>query len=178
MQRMSAISTLTNKYVEKLKGLNCKILETRKTSPLNRFLEKEAVKIGGGYNHRFGLYDMVMLKDNHIDFCGGLPQALEKTKAYLTENSLEIPVIVEVRNGFEIDQVMNFPWVKRILLDNMSPKILMENVQKIDGEFETEASGNIIADNLVSYAETGVDYVSMGALTYAAIPIDLSLKAV
>jgi nicotinate-nucleotide pyrophosphorylase (carboxylating) len=119
-----------------------------------------------------------MIKDNHIDFCGGLPQALEKTKAYLTENSLEIPVIVEVRNGFEIDQVMNFPWVKRILLDNMSPKILMENVQKIDGEFETEASGNIIADNLVSYAETGVDYVSMGALTYAAIPIDLSLKAV
>lgn len=178
MQRMSGIATLSHQLSHKIRHTKCKILDTRKTTPGFRYPEKWAVTIGGGYNHRMGLFDAIMIKDNHIDFCGGLPQALEKTKAYLTENSLEIPVIVEVRNGFEIDQVMNFPWVKRILLDNMSPKILMENVQKIDGEFETEASGNIIADNLVSYAETGVDYVSMGALTYAAIPIDLSLKAV
>ena len=178
MQRMSAIATLTHKYVKAIEGLPTKVLDTRKTTPLIRFLEKEAVKIGGGHNHRMGLYDMIMIKDNHIDFCGGLSQALEKTEVYIRKNALEIPVIVEVRNGDEIDQLMRFSWVKRILLDNMSPEILTENIKKINGKFETEASGNISAQNLVSYAETGVDYVSMGALTYATVTIDLSLKAV
>ena len=178
MQRMSGIASLSHQLSQKIKHTKCKILDTRKTTPGFRYPEKWAVTIGGGYNHRMGLFDAIMIKDNHIDFCGGLPQALEKTKAYLTENALEIPVIVEVRNEIEIDQAMGFPWIKRILLDNMSPEILKVNIGKIDGKFETEASGNIGGDNLVSYAETGVDYVSMGALTYAAIPVDLSLKAV
>jgi nicotinate-nucleotide pyrophosphorylase (carboxylating) len=178
MQRMSGIATLSHQLCCIIRQTKFKILDTRKTTPGFRYPEKWAVSIGGGLNHRMGLFDAIMIKDNHIDFCGGLFQALEKTKAYLTEKNLVTPVIVEVRNGLEIDQVMDFPWVKRVLLDNMSPKILMENVKKIDGKFETEASGNIITDNLVSYAETGVDYVSMGALTYAAIPVDLSLKAV
>ena len=178
MQRMSGIASLSHQLSQKIQHTRCIILDTRKTTPGFRYPEKWAVAIGGVQNHRMGLFDAIMIKDNHIDFCGGLPQALEKTKAYLAENALEIPVIVEVRNTLEIDQVMLFPWVKRILLDNMSPEILVEHIEKIDGKFETEASGNISAQNLVSYAETGVDYVSMGALTYAAVPIDMSLKAV
>ena len=178
MQRMSGIATLSNKLGQKIQHTNCKILDTRKTTPGFRYPEKWAVAIGGCHNHRMGLFDAIMIKDNHIDFCLGLTQALEKTKSYLKKNSLEIPVIVEVRNTHEIDQVMNFPWVKRILLDNMSPKILKKNIKKINGKFETEASGNITEKHLVSYAETGVDYVSMGALTYAAVPVDLSLKAI
>lgn len=177
MQRMSGIATLSHQLSQKIKHTKCKILDTRKTTPGFRYPEKWAVTIGGGYNHRMGLFDAIMIKDNHIDFCGGVSQALEKTKAYLTQNTIEVPVIVEVRNELEIDQVMHFPWVKRILLDNMTPETLMENVEKINGKFETEASGNISAHNLVSYAETGVDYLSMGALTYAAVPVDLSLKA-
>ena len=125
-----------------------------------------------------GLFDAIMIKDNHIDFCGGVSQVLEKTKTYLRQNTLDLPVIIEVRNEFEIRQVMNFPWVKRILLDNMSPKKLLENIEIINRKFETEASGNINAKNLVTYAETGVDYISMGSLTNTAVPIDLSLKAV
>ena len=178
MQRMSGIATLSHQLSQKIRHTGCKILDTRKTSPGFRYPEKWAVSIGGGYNHRMGLFDVIMIKDNHIDFCGGVSQALDKTKAYLDKNTLEIPVIVEVRNDHEIDQVKDFPWVKRILLDNMTSKILKENVEKINGKFETEASGNITAHNLVSYAETGVDYVSMGALTYGAVPIDLSLKAI
>ena len=178
MQRMSGIATLSHQLSQKIQHTNCKILDTRKTTPGFRYPEKWAVAIGGARNHRMGLFDTIMIKDNHIDFCGGLPQALEKTKAYLAQNALVINVIVEVRSALEIDQVMRFPWVKRILLDNMSPEILMENIRKINGKFETEASGNINTQNLVSYAETGVDYVSMGTLTYAAVPIDLSLKAV
>ena len=125
-----------------------------------------------------GLFDAIMIKDNHIDFCGGVRQTLEKTKIYLEQNTLDLPVIVEVRNATEIDQVMDFPWVKRILLDNIPPKVLMKNIEEINGDFETEASGNITDQNLVTYAETGVDYVSMGALTYGAVPVDLSLKAI
>jgi nicotinate-nucleotide pyrophosphorylase (carboxylating) len=178
MQRMSGIATLSRQLSQKIQHTHCKILDTRKTTPGFRYPEKWAVAIGGGHNHRMGLFDAIMIKDNHIDFCGGLAQALEKTKAYLAQNALKIPVIVEVRNTLEIDQVMRFPWVKRILLDNMSPEVLTENIKKINGKFETEASGNITAQHLVCYAETGVDYVSMGALTYAAVPIDLSLKAV
>tara|TARA_B100000963_G_scaffold12095_1_gene9346 strand:- start:10493 stop:11353 length:861 start_codon:yes stop_codon:yes gene_type:complete len=178
MQRMSGIATLSNRLSQKILHTNCKILDTRKTTPGFRYPEKWAVSIGGGYNHRMGLFDAIIIKDNHADFCGGLTQALEKTKGYLIKNALEIPVIVEVRNGNEIDQVIRFPWVKRILLDNMSPEILMENIKKINGKFETEASGNISAQNLIYFAESGVDYVSMGALTYGANTTDLSFKAV
>jgi len=178
MQRMSGIATLSRRLSEKIKHTDCKILDTRKTTPGFRYPEKWAVSIGGGYNHRMGLFDAIMIKDNHIDFCGGVKPALIKTKAYLDQNQYDIPVIVEVRNDQEITQVMDFPWVKRILLDNMTPKILAEKIKKINGKFETEASGNITEDTLLSYAETGVNYVSMGAITYGAIPIDLSLKAV
>ena len=178
MQRMSGIATLSRRLSEKIKHTDCKILDTRKTTPGFRYPEKWAVSIGGGYNHRMGLFDAIMIKDNHIDFCGGVKPALIKTKAYLDQNQYDIPVIVEVRNDQEITQVMDFPWVKRILLDNMTPKILAEKIEKINGKFETEASGNIKEDTLLSYAETGVNYLSMGAITYGAIPIDLSLKAV
>ena len=178
MQRMSGIATLVRRLTKKIQHTSCKILDTRKTTPSFRYPEKWAVAIGGGYNHRMGLFDAIMIKDNHIDFCGGVSQALQKTKIYLDQNKLDLPVIVEVRNALEIDQVMDFSWVNRILLDNMSPDVLMKNIEKIDGYFETEASGNITDRSLVPYAETGVDYLSMGALTYGAVPIDLSLKAI
>ena len=178
MQRMSGIASLSYQLSQNIRHTSCKILDTRKTTPGFRYPEKWAVSIGGGYNHRMGLFDSIMIKDNHIDFCGGVPQALEKTKAYLERNGLEIPVIVEVRDAKEIDETIAFPWVKRILFDNMKPQILRKNIELINGEFETEASGNIDRSNLVSYAETGVNYVSMGALTYAAVPADLSLKAI
>ncbi len=178
MQIMSGIATLTDELSQKIQHTSCKLLDTRKTTPGFRYPENWAVTIGGGHNHRMGLFDAIMIKDNHIDFCGGIDEALEKTKAYLKKNILDLPVIVEVRNAAEIDRVVRFPWVKRILLDNMSPKILTKNIQRINGQFETEASGNITEKSLVSYAETGVDYISMGALTYAAPLIDLSLKAV
>jgi len=178
MQRMSGIASYVERLTKKIQHTNCKILDTRKTTPGFRYPEKWAVSIGGGYNHRMGLFDAIMIKDNHIDFCGGIGEALEKTKNYIDEKKLNLPVIVEVRGGLEIDQVMEFPWVDRILLDNMTPGILKQNIEKIDGKFETEASGNITEERLVSYAETGVDYVSMGAVTYGAVPVDLSLKAV
>ena len=178
MQRMTAISTLSHQLSQNIRHTSCKILDTRKTTPGFRYPEKWAVSIGGGYNHRMGLFDAIMIKDNHIDFCGGVTQALEKTKSYLEQNDLQIPVIVEVRDEKEINETTAFPWVKRILLDNMTPHALRKNIELINGAFETEASGNIDQSNLVSYAETGVNYVSMGSLTYAAVPIDLSLKAV
>lgn len=178
MQRMSGIASYVERLTKKIQHTNCKILDTRKTTPGFRYPEKWAVSIGGGYNHRMGLFDAIMIKDNHIDFCGGIGKALDKTKNYIDEKKLNLPVIVEVRGGLEIDQVMEFPWVDRILLDNMTPGILKQNIEKIDGKFETEASGNITEERLVSYAETGVDYVSMGAVTYGAVPVDLSLKAV
>ena len=178
VQRMSGIASYVERLTKKIQHTNCKILDTRKTTPGFRYPEKWAVSIGGGYNHRMGLFDAIMIKDNHIDFCGGIVEALEKTKNYIDEKKLNLPVIVEVRGGLEIDQVMEFPWVDRILLDNMTPGILKQNIEKIDGKFETEASGNITEERLVSYAETGVDYLSMGAVTYGAVPVDLSLKAV
>ena len=178
MQRMTGISTLSHQLSQNIRHTSCKILDTRKTTPGFRYPEKWAVSIGGGYNHRMGLFDAIMIKDNHIDFCGGVTQALEKTKSYLKQNDLQIPVIVEVRDEKEINETMAFPWVKRILLDNMKPHTLKKNIELINGAFETEASGNIDQSNLVSYAETGVNYVSMGSLTYAAVPVDLSLKAV
>jgi nicotinate-nucleotide pyrophosphorylase (carboxylating) len=178
MQRMSAISTLTNKYVEKLEGLNCKILDTRKTSPLNRFLEKEAVKIGGGYNHRFGLYDMVMLKDNHIDFAGGIQQAIEKTNNYLKEKKLDIKIEIETRNLEEVRQVLDCGHIHRIMMDNFNYKDLKTGVKLINGLYETEASGGINLDTVKNYAMCGVDYISVGALTHSVNNMDLSLKAV
>ena len=162
---------------QKINHTKCKILDTRKTTPGFRYPEKWAVTIGGGYNHRMGLFDAIMIKDNHVDFCGGMESALLKTKDYLDRNQLKIDVIVEVRNQTEIEAVMDFPWVKRILLDNMEPDEIKDKVAWVNNSFETEASGNINEENLIRYAETGVDFISMGALTHSAKNVDLSLKA-
>lgn len=177
MQRMSGIATLTRQYVEKIKGSGAKILDTRKTTPLFRRFEKEAVRIGGGFNHRMGLYDMIMLKDNHIDFCGGIAQAIHQTQAFLNDRQLDLKIEVETRNLEEIQKVLDAGGVHRIMLDNFSPELMKEGVRMINGRFETEASGGITLDNIAAYAETGVDYISVGALTHHAVSLDLSLKA-
>jgi len=177
MQKMSGIASLANHLNKKINHTNCQILDTRKTTPGFRYPEKWAVSIGGGYNHRMGLFDAIMVKDNHVDFCGGMEKALIKIKCYLDKNQFNIPVIVEVRNQDEIEIVMRFPWVKRILLDNMTPSQLSKEVSWINNAFETEASGNINFENLIQYAETGVNFISMGALTHSAKNIDMSLKA-
>ena len=177
MQRMSGIASFTHQLNQKINHTKCKILDTRKTTPGFRYPEKWAVTIGGGYNHRMGLFDAIMIKDNHVDFCGGIESTLLKAKDYLDRNQLKIDVIVEVRNQNEVEAVMDFPWVKRILLDNMEPDEIEEKVAWINNSFETEASGNINEDNLIQYAETGVDFVSIGALTHSAKNVDLSLKA-
>ena len=177
MQRMSGIASFTHQLNQKIKHTKCKILDTRKTTPGFRYPEKWAVTIGGGYNHRMGLFDAVMIKDNHVDFCGGMQNTLLKIKDYLERSQLKIDVVVEVRNQIEIEAVMEFPWVKRILLDNMEPGQIQEKVSWINNSFETEASGNINENNLIQYAETGVDFLSIGALTHSAKNIDLSLKA-
>lgn len=178
MQRMSGIATLTSAYVDKIKHTNAKVLDTRKTTPLFRQLEKEAVKIGGGVNHRFGLYDMVMLKDNHIDFCGGIEAAIRKTHQYLKDHNIHVKMEIETRSLEDIEQVLAVGLVDRIMLDNFSPEMMKEGVALINRRFETEASGGINLDTIVSYAETGVDYISIGALTHQARSLDLSLKAV
>ncbi len=178
MQRMSGIATLTRQYVEKIKGSQSRILDTRKTTPLFRRFEKEAVRIGGGFNHRMGLYDMIMLKDNHIDYCGGIAQAIHKTKAFLKDYNLDLKIEVETRNPDEIKQVLEAGPVHRIMLDNFSPQLMEEGIKLIDGRCETEASGGITLDNIEQYAATGVDYISVGALTHHAVSLDLSLKAV
>jgi nicotinate-nucleotide pyrophosphorylase (carboxylating) len=177
MQRMSGIATLTNKYVQKLSGYNTKLLDTRKTTPGLRFLEKAAVRTGGGYNHRMGLFDMIMLKDNHIDFCGGIAQAIEKADQYLKKNNLKLPVEVEVRTLEDVREVMKIGKVDRIMFDNFSPKLTIEAVKMVGGKYETESSGNITLDTIESYAGTGVDFVSTGAITHHAVSLDLSLKA-
>ena len=177
MQRMSGIASLTRHLNKKINHTKCKILDTRKTTPGFRYPEKWAVTIGGGYNHRMGLFDAIIIKDNHVDFCGGMQKTLLKTKDYLDRNQLKIDVVVEVRTQIEIETVMNFPWVKRILLDNMGPDQIKEKVAWINKAFETEASGSISEENLIRYAETGVDFISMGALTHSAKNVDLSLKA-
>jgi len=177
MQRMSGIASFTHQLNQKINHTKCKILDTRKTTPGFRYPEKWAVIIGGGYNHRMGLFDAIMIKDNHVDFCGGMENTLLKTKQYLDRNQLKMDVVVEVRNQIEIEAVMKFPWVKRILLDNMEPDQVEEKVTWINNSFETEASGNINEDNLIPYAETGVDFISIGALTHSAKNVDLSLKA-
>lgn len=179
MQRMSGIATLTHQYVEKLKGYHTKILDTRKTTPNFRLLEKEAVRIGGGTNHRFGLYDMIMLKDNHIDYCGGIEPAIEKAWQYVQQYKPGLKIEVETRSIEDVIKVCNIGKGKvfRIMLDNFEPGKITEALVLIKNDFETEASGGITLDNITAYAQTGVDYVSVGGLIHQAKSVDLSLKA-
>jgi nicotinate-nucleotide pyrophosphorylase (carboxylating) len=177
MQRMSGIATVTNQLVKLLDGTSTRLLDTRKTTPGIRYMEKWAVRIGGGVNHRFALYDMIMLKDNHVDFAGGIQQAIERTQAYLKATGKELKVEIEVRNLDELEQVLAIGKVDRIMLDNFTPELLREAVQRIGGRFETEASGGITKETLRSFAETGVDFISVGALTHSFKRLDLSLKA-
>ena len=176
MQRMSGIASLTHRLSQKITYTKCVLLDTRKTTPNFRYPEKWAVHIGGGNNHRIGLFDMIMIKDNHIDFNGSISKTLQKTQAYLSENKLSLKTIVEVRNLTEIEECFAFPWIHRLLLDNMSPQELEKAIAFIQGRFVTEASGNINENNLVEIAETGVDFASLGALSHSAKNIDLSLK--
>lgn len=178
MQRMSGIATQTNIYAEKLKGLKTKVLDTRKTTPGMRVLEKMAVKIGGGENHRMGLYDMIMLKDNHVDFAGGITQAIRKTQEYLKATGKDLKIEVETRSLDEIREAMAVGGIHRIMLDNFNIEKTREAVQLIDGKYETESSGGITLETLRDYAECGVDYISVGALTHQIKSLDLSLKAV
>ncbi|MDA7549774.1 carboxylating nicotinate-nucleotide diphosphorylase [Flavobacteriaceae bacterium] len=178
MQRMSAISTKTKKFVDTLEGTSTKILDTRKTTPEIRALEKWAVKIGGGKNHRFALYDMIMLKDNHIDFCGGITKAIAKTKEYLLENHLNLKIIVEARNLEEIKEILKSDNVYRILIDNFNYKDTRKAVSLIGDKCFTESSGGITLETLKNYAECGVDYISSGAITHSVCNMDLSLKAI
>lgn len=177
MQRMSGIATLTAQYVDKIKGYRSKVLDTRKTTPLFRAHEKEAVRIGGGFNHRMGLYDMVMLKDNHIDFCGGIEKAIERTNEYLRKNALNLKIEIETRTLNDVSEVLRVGGVHRIMLDNFTPQELEKALSLIEGKYETEASGGITLETIESYARTGVDFISVGALIHQARSLDLSLKA-
>jgi nicotinate-nucleotide pyrophosphorylase (carboxylating) len=178
MQRMSGIASTTRRIADLLKDTGTKVLDTRKTTPNMRFLEKLAVKIGGGVNHRFGLYDMILIKDNHVDYAGGIGPALNAAKQYLKDHQKAIPVEIEVRNLSELKEVMECGEVDRILLDNFNFDTLREAVQLVNGRFITEASGGITEDNVLQYALCGVDYVSLGALTHSVKSLDMSLKAV
>ena len=178
MQRMSGIATLTSTYVALLAPYKTKLLDTRKTTPNFRLLEKEAVRIGGGFNHRFGLYDMIMLKDNHIDYCGSIELAINKAYDYVQMHNANLKIEVETRNIADVKKVVAVGKVDRIMLDNFSPEEICEALQIIDGKYETEASGGIHFDNLVAYAQTGVDFISSGAIIHHAVCLDLSLKAV
>lgn len=178
MQRMSGIATKTHQIVELLKGTGARVLDTRKTTPGIRYLEKWAVRIGGGVNHRTGLYDMILIKDNHVDYSGGIKPAIENAKQYLQKNNKKLDIEIEVRNLRELDQVMQTGGVNRILLDNFNFEDLRKAVKTISGHYETEASGGITTDNIRQYAECGVDYISVGALTHSVKSLDMSLKAV
>ena len=178
LQRMSGIATTTRMYVIEAVGTKAKILDTRKTTPGFRFLEKEAVRIGGGVNHRFGLFDMIMIKDNHIDFAGGIKNAINKTKKYLSDNNLNLKIEIEARNFDEIKEIIKVGGVDRIMIDNFSPEDCKKAVEIINGKYETEASGGITLEKINIYAKTGVDFISVGALTHNYKSIDLSLKAV
>ncbi|MBP3349767.1 MAG: carboxylating nicotinate-nucleotide diphosphorylase [Bacteroidaceae bacterium] len=177
MQRMSGIATTTRKYVRLLEGTGTRVLDTRKTTPGLRMIEKEAVKIGGGVNHRIGLFDMILLKDNHVDFAGGIENAIVRAKEYLRENGKDLKIEIEVRNMDELREVLRVGGVDRIMLDNFTPALTREAVALIDHRFETESSGGITFDTIRSYAECGVDYVSVGALTHSVKGLDMSFKA-
>ena len=177
MQRMSGIATMTNRYVERLKGTNTRILDTRKTTPGLRMLEKQAVKIGGGVNHRIGLFDMILLKDNHVDFAGGITNAIDRCHAYLQEKGLDLKIEIEVRNFDELNQVLTHGGVNRIMLDNFSVSDTKKAVEIIAGRYETESSGGITYDTIRDYAEQGVDFISVGALTHSVKGLDMSFKA-
>ncbi|MCG3164393.1 MAG: putative nicotinate-nucleotide pyrophosphorylase [carboxylating] [Bacteroidia bacterium] len=177
MQRMSGIATKTKQLNQLIKHTKAKLLDTRKTTPLLREIEKLAVKTGGGENHRFGLYDMILLKDNHIDFCGGITKAIEKTQHYLKEKKLNLRIEVETRTLDDVREVLAIGGIHRIMLDNFTPEKLKEAVALINGKYETEASGGINESNIRAYAETGVDFISVGALTHHINSLDLSLKA-
>lgn len=177
MQRMSGISTSTRSYVEQVKGLKTKILDTRKTTPGIRFLEKEAVRIGGGMNHRMGLFDMIMLKDNHIVYAGGIENAIEKTREYLKKNSRNLKIEIEARNLDDVYKILSIGGVNRIMLDNFSIEDTVTAVKAINGRYETESSGGITLSTVRAYAECGVDFVSVGALTHNIKSLDMSLKA-
>ena len=178
MQRMSGIATTTRRYVERLKGTQTKVLDTRKTTPGMRIMEKEAVKIGGGQNHRIGLFDMMLLKDNHVDFAGGIEQAITNARNYLKENKKDLKIEIEVRDFDELEEVLRVGGIDRIMLDNFTPTDTMEAVRRIGGRYETESSGGITFDTLRDYAGCGVDYISVGALTHSVKSLDMSLKAV
>ncbi len=177
MQRMCGIATLTRKYVDKIKGSHTKLLDTRKTTPNFRLLEKEAIRIGGGYNHRFGLYDMIMLKDNHIDYCGGIENAILKAWQYIQKKKPGLKIEVEARNIDDVQRIMSIGKVDRIMLDNFSIQQIIEALKIIKGTYETEASGGIDYENIESFAATGVDFISSGAIIHQATSLDLSLKA-
>ena len=177
LQRMSGIATMTHKYVERLKGTKTRVLDTRKTTPGMRMLEKAAVKIGGGVNHRIGLFDMILLKDNHVDFAGGIANAINRCHAYLKEKGKDLKIEIEVRNLDELQQVLDMGGVDRIMLDNFSVADTRKAVEMIGGRFETESSGGITFDTLRDYAECGVDFISVGALTHSVKGLDMSFKA-
>lgn len=178
MQRMSGIATRTAEYVKRLEGTHTRVLDTRKTTPGLRLLEKEAVKIGGGCNHRIGLYDMILLKDNHVDFAGGIDKAITRAKEYCRAKGKDLKIEIEVRNFDEIRQVLAVGGVDSIMLDNFTPEATRQAVQLIGGRYETESSGGITFDTLRDYAECGVDYISVGALTHSVKSLDMSFKAV
>jgi nicotinate-nucleotide pyrophosphorylase (carboxylating) len=178
MQRMSGIATVTNQIVKTLEGTNCKVLDTRKTTPGFRLLEKWAVKIGGGVNHRFGLFDMILIKDNHVDYAGGIKNALLAAQKYLTDKKLNLPIEIEVRNLDELEQALEIGGVVRIMLDNFTYENIRKAMNLIDGRYPVEASGGITPSTVRTYAECGVDFVSMGYLTHSVKSLDLSLKAI
>lgn len=177
MQRMSGIATMTAKYVERLKGTKTHVLDTRKTTPGLRMLEKQAVKIGGGMNHRIGLFDMILLKDNHVDFAGGIANAINRCHEYLKEKGLDLKIEIEVRNFDELRQAMECGGINRIMLDNFSVENTKKAVEMVGGKYETESSGGITFDTIRDYAECGVDFISVGALTHSVKGLDMSFKA-
>lgn len=178
MQRMSGIATQTRLYADKIKDLKTRVVDTRKTTPGMRYLEKMAVRLGGGANHRMGLYDMILIKDNHVDFAGGIAKAIERANSYLEKQKKNLLIEVEVRNFAELEEVLKHGGINRIMLDNFSPADTLKAVQQINGTFETESSGNINLNNIRDYAECGIDFISVGALTHQIKSLDLSLKAI
>lgn len=178
MQRMSGVATMTNRYQNELKGLHTQVLDTRKTTPGMRMLEKDAVRLGGGTNHRIGLFDMILIKDNHIDFAGGIEKAIDRASKYCKENNKDMKIEVEVRSLEDIRRVMAHGGVDRIMFDNFTPELTKEAVKLVDGKYETESSGGITLENLRQYGEAGVDFISVGALTHSVKGLDMSFKAI